>query len=123
MTSNTNAQPSARRRGKTIEVWVTEEEKAIITARAKEAGMARSAYLRAFSLNTPVRSVVDLSSVTELARINGDMSRAAALLKLCLAHKHGEGMSTVDLEATMLEFRRLQVSIGKEMGSIVNAHK
>ena len=47
MTGGTKEKASARRRGKPIEVWVTDEEKASITKWSKEVGMARSAYLRA----------------------------------------------------------------------------
>ena len=119
----TKAKATARRRGKPIEVWVTDEEKSKITARAKEAGMARSAYLRALGLNTAVKSVVDLSAVTDLARVNGDLGRVAGLLKLWLAEKRGEGASAIDVEGVMVEFRRLQVAIGMKMGAIVKAQK
>lgn len=112
-----------RRRGKPIEVWVTNEEKAKITAQAKEAGMARSAYLRALGLNTPIKSVVDLGAVTDLAKVNGDLGRVAGLLKLWLADKRGEGAHANDVERVMMEFRRLQVALGMKMGEIVKAHQ
>lgn len=41
MTDGTNEKAPSRRRGKPIEVWVTDEEKAAITERAEEAGMSR----------------------------------------------------------------------------------
>ena len=123
MTDEQPAKPKARRRGKPIEVWVTDGEKATITARAKETGMARSAYLRALGLNTPVKSVVDLGAVADLAKVNGDLGRVAGLLKLWLAEKRGEGASAIDVEGLMVEFRRLQVAIGMKMGAIVKAHK
>ena len=123
MTSDTKEKAPARRRGKPIEVWVTDEEKATITARAKEAGMARSAYLRALGLNTAIRSVVDLAAVTDLVKVSGDLGRVAGLLKLWLAEKRGEGANAIDVESTMVEFRRLQAAIGGKMGLIVKAHK
>lgn len=123
MTDGTKEKAPARRRGKPIEVWVTDEEKATITARAKEAGMARSAYLRALGLNTPVKSVVDLGAVSELAKVSGDLGRVAGLLKLWLAQTRGEGANAIDVESIMVEFRRLQVAIGMKMGAIVKAHK
>ncbi|QKG66678.1 CopG family transcriptional regulator [Pseudomonas sp. B14-6] len=123
MTDGTKEKATARRRGKPVEVWVTDEEKATITARAKEAGMARSAYLRALGLNTPVKSVVDLGAVSELAKVSGDLGRVAGLLKLWLAQKRGEGANAIDVESIMVEFRRLQVDIGMKMGAIVKAHK
>ncbi|WP_455913923.1 plasmid mobilization protein [Pseudomonas syringae] len=122
MTGGTKENTTARRRGKPIEVWVTDEEKATITTRAKEAGLARSAYLRALGLNTPVKSVVDLGAVTDLVKVNGDLGRVAGLLKLWLAEKRGEGANAVDVESVMMEFRRLQVTIGMKMGEIVKAH-
>ena len=43
---------AARRRGKPIEVWVTDEEKAAITELADQTGLSRSAYLRAVGRST-----------------------------------------------------------------------
>jgi hypothetical protein len=123
MTGDTKEKIPARRRGKPIEVWVTDEEKATIAARAKEAGMARSAYLRALGLNTPIRSVVDLAAVSDLAKVSGDLGRVAGLLKLWLAEKRGEGAKAIDVESVMVEFRKLQATIGGKMGLIVKAHK
>ena len=123
MSGNTKGKTPARRRGKPIEVWVTDEEKATITARSKEAGMARSAYLRALGLNTPVRSVVDLIAVADLAKVNGDLGRVAGLLKLWLAEKRGQGANVIDVESVMVEFRELQASVREKMGLIVKTHK
>ncbi|MCD5982358.1 plasmid mobilization protein [Pseudomonas sp. CDFA 610] len=122
MTGGTKGNTTARRRGRPIEVWVNDEEKATITARAKEAGLARSAYLRALGLNTPLKSVVHLGAVTDLVKVNGDLGRVAGLLKLWLAERRGEGANAVDVESVMMEFRRLQVAIGMKMGEIVKTH-
>lgn len=89
MAEGTKEKPQPRRRGKPIEVWVTDEEKAIITERAEEAGMSRSGYLRALGINTPVRSIVDLKAVADLAKVNGDLGRVAGLLKLWLMREQG----------------------------------
>jgi hypothetical protein len=123
MKDSTKEKAPARRRGKPIEVWVTEEEKAAISARAEEAGMARSAYLRALGLNTPVKSVVDLGAVSDLAKVNGDLGRVAGLLKLWLAERRGEGVGAIEVESVMMEFRRLQVEVGMKMGAIVKTPK
>lgn len=69
MSSDTKAKVPARRRGKPIEVCVTDEEKATISAWTREAGMARSAYLRTLGLNAPLMSIVDLIAVAELAKV------------------------------------------------------
>ncbi|MCS3416877.1 hypothetical protein M2399_002211 [Pseudomonas sp. BIGb0450] len=123
MTSEQPTEPKARRRGKPIEVWVNDEEKELITARASEAGLSRSGYLRAVGLNYPIRSVVDLAAVADLAKVNGDLGRVAGLLKLWLSEGRGEGASVVDVEAVMVEFRELQVSVRQKMGLIVRTHK
>ncbi|AZE80419.1 plasmid mobilization protein [Pseudomonas synxantha] len=123
MTGGTKEKTTARRRGKPIEVWVTEEEKAVISEKAKEAGMSRSGYLRALGLNTSIRSVVDLKAVADLAKVNGDLGRVAGLLKLWLAEKHGEGVNAVNVESTMVEFRKLQRGVAEKMGFIVKAHR
>lgn len=119
MTEGTKRKAPPRRRGKPIEVWVTDEEKATITERAEEAGMSRSGYLRALGLNTPIRSVVDLTAVAHLAKANGDLGRVAGLLKLWLAEKRGQGARTVDVEAMMREFRELQREIMAIMSKVV----
>jgi hypothetical protein len=123
MTDDTKRKALPRRRGKPIEVWVTDEEKATITERAEEAGMSRSGYLRALGLNTPIRSVVDLVAVAELGRVNGDLGRVAGLLKLWLVERRGEGANAIDVESMMVGFRKLQTYIGMKMGSIVKAHR
>ncbi|MGC7839624.1 plasmid mobilization protein [Pseudomonas wayambapalatensis] len=123
MTEGTKRKAPPRRRGKPIEVWVTDEEKATITERAEEAGMSRSGYLRALGLNTPIRSVVDLTAVADLAKVNGDLGRVAGLLKLWLAEKHGHGASAVEVERMMIEFRELQAGIREKMSAVVFARK
>jgi hypothetical protein len=117
------AKPKARRRGKPIEVWVTDDEKATISERAHEAGLSRSGYLRALGLNIPVRSVVDLKTVADLAKVNGDLGRIAGLLKLWLAEQRGEGASALDVERVMVEFRELQSLVREKMALVVRAHR
>lgn len=80
-------------------------------------------YLRALGLNTPIRSVVDLVAVADLAKVNGDLGRVAGLLKLWLAEKRGQGANVIDVESVMVEFRELQASVREKMGLIVKAHK
>lgn len=68
---------------------MTDEEKATITERAEEAGMSRSGWQRALGLNIPIRSVVDLAAVADLAKVNGDLGRVAGLLKPWRFEKRG----------------------------------
>ncbi|WP_122417723.1 plasmid mobilization protein [Pseudomonas viridiflava] len=123
MTGGIKEKAPARRRGKPIEVWVTDEEKATITEKAEEAGMSRSGYLLALGLNTPIRSVVDLKAVADLAKVNGDTGRVAGLLKLWLAEKRGQGAQPVDVEEMMRNFRFLQSQILDLMSRIVYQRK
>lgn len=118
MESRIKEKTPARRRGKPIEVWVTVQEKEAITERAEEAGMSRSGYLRALGLNTPIRSVVDLKAVADLAKINGDLGRVAGLLKLWLAEKNCQGARSVEVEMLMTEFRELQAGIREKMSAV-----
>lgn len=60
----------------------------MIIDNAEEAGMCRLAYLRALGLSAPIRSVVDLTVMAELAKVNRDLGQVAGLLKLWLAEKH-----------------------------------
>ncbi len=119
MAIGTKEKAPARRRGKPIEVWVTDEEKEAITERAKEAGMSRSGYLRALGMNAPIRSVVDLTAVADLAKVNGDLGQVAGLLRLWLAEKNGQGAESVDIEQMMVNFRALQAQVRGLMSQIV----
>ncbi|MBJ2304314.1 MULTISPECIES: plasmid mobilization protein [Pseudomonas] len=112
-----------RRRGKPIEVWVTDEEKVAITEKADEAGMSRSGYLRALGLNTPIRSVVDLKAVSDLAKVNGDLGRVAGLLKPWLEEKRGQGAPAMDVGALMREFRQCQGEVRALMSKVIYERK
>lgn len=114
---------TARRRGKPIEVWVTDEEKTAITELADQTGLSRSAYLRAVGLNRPVGARADLEAVREQVKLNGDLGRVAGLLKLWLAEKRGQGARPIDIESVMIEFRELQAQIREKMSAIVFARK
>lgn len=120
MTEGTKGRAQPRRRGKPIEVWVTDEEKASITKRAEEAGMSRSGFLRRLGLNTPIRSIVDLTAVAELAKVSGDLGRVAGLLKFWLSEKGRGGMRSTDVEAMMMEFRALQCKVLELMSRVVS---
>lgn len=102
-----------------IKVWLSVEERAAIQERADQTGLSLSAYLLAVGMNTPVRSVVDLAAVADLAKLNGDLGRAAGLLKLWLAEKRGEGAKPIDVETTMIDFRKLQAEIRGKMSAVV----
>jgi len=87
---------------------VNNDEKAELADRAAQAGLSLSAYMKVAGLNAPIRARSDLSAVTDLVRVNGDLGRVAGLLKLWLAEKRGQGARPVDVEAMMKDFRALQ---------------
>jgi hypothetical protein len=109
-----------RPRGERVNVWVTPEEAAGLARMAKQVGMSQSAYLRAVGLNQPVRSVLDLQAMAELANVNGDLGRVAGLLKLWLAEKRGQGARPVEVEAMMRDFRALQDQVRDLMGKVIH---
>jgi hypothetical protein len=84
-----------------------------VTEGATQAGMSLSSHLLAVGLNTPIKSVVDLSAVAELAKVNGDLGRNAGLLKLLHSEKRGQGAPAGDVKMMMLEFRCLQSKISE----------
>ncbi len=117
--STVELEQRARRRGKPIEVWVTDEEKAEIDARANSAGLSRSAYMRAAGLNHRVGAIADLDAVRDLVKVNADFGRLAGLLKLWLAEKRGQGARPFDVEALMMQFRELQHQTRAIMSRVV----
>jgi len=48
---------------------------------------------------------VALAAVADLARVNGDLGRIAGLLKHWLAEKRGEGVSVIDAQSAIFDFR------------------
>ncbi|MBM0557855.1 CopG family transcriptional regulator [Pseudomonas sp. PA-7-1E] len=102
-----------------IKVWVSEDERAEIEDKARQANMSLSAYLSAVGRNSPIRSVVDLQAVADLGKVNGDLGRVAGLLKLWLAEKRGQGARPKDVEAMMNDFRKLQGEVLAIMSRVV----
>ncbi|WP_339452782.1 plasmid mobilization protein [Pseudomonas sp. JAI120] len=115
----TEQKPRPRRELPPIKVWVSVEERAVIQKRADQTGLSLSAFLLAVGMNTPIRSVVDLTAVADLAKVNGDLVRVAGLLKLWLGEKRGQGAPAVDVDAMMVEFRELQGEVRSLMSKVV----
>lgn len=95
------------------------DEKAELADRAAQSGLSLSAYLPAVGRNSPIRSMVDLLAVADLAKGNGDPGRVVGLLKLWLAEKRGQGASPMDVEAMMNEFHKLQSEVLSIMPRVV----
>jgi hypothetical protein len=108
-----------RRKLPPIKVWVSEDERAEIEVKARQANMSLSAYLSAVGRNSPIRSVVDLLAVADLGKVNGDLGRVAGLLKLWLVERRGQGASPMDVEAMMNDFRKLQSEVLAIMSRVI----
>lgn len=117
-----NVQPKGRGtrpRGKRIDVWVNDNERAEISARAAQSGLSLSSYLKTAGLNQPIKSRADLVAVTDLVKVNADLGRVAGLLKLWLSEKRWQGAKPVDVEAMMNDFRLLQAEMRTVMAKVV----
>lgn len=108
-----------RSRDKPIKVFVTEDERAEIIGKAISANLSLSAYLRTAGLNHPIRSILDVQAVIELAKVNGDLGRVAAMLKIWLEETREGGANPRDIERMMKEFRELQKKSHEIMGRVM----
>ena len=108
-----------RSRDKPIKVFVTEDERAEIGRKAASANLSLSAYLRTAGLNHPIRSILDVQAVIELAKVNGDLGRVAAMLKIWLEETREGGAHSRDIERMMKEFRELQKKSHEIMGRVM----
>lgn len=114
--SEKKSQP--RRRGKPIEVWVSDEEKEAIAQKADQAGLSRSAYLRALGLEKEINSRVDLTAIKELVKVNGDFGRMGGLLKMWLTERNPKNVTCLELEGVMKKCREMQAEMLKIMPKI-----
>lgn len=67
-----------------IKVYCLPEERELIEANAKRAGISVARYLRDVGQGYQVKGVMDYHYVRELVRVNGDLGRLGGLLKLWL---------------------------------------
>lgn len=81
---NDDAKKPTRKGSAPIKVYCLPEEKARIERQARDAGMSAARFLREVGQGYPIKGIVDLEQVRELARINGDLGRIGGLLKLWL---------------------------------------
>jgi len=103
-----------------IKVYCLPEERDLIEANARAAGMSLSAFLLAVGQGYKITGIVDFEQVREMARINGDLGRLGGLLKLWLTNdvrtaKFGE--STI--RALLRRIESAQNELGQIMKSVV----
>ena len=102
-----------------IKVYCLPEERELIEANAKTAGISVARYLRDVGQGYQVKGVMDYHYVRELARVNGDLGRLGGLLKLWLTDDPRTarfGDATIlallaRIEATQDEMSRLMKSV------------
>jgi hypothetical protein len=107
-----------------LRVPVLPQEKAAIEGLAKQAGRSVARYLRDIGQGYKVHSAVDLDAVRELARINGDLGRLGALLKLWLA---GDGRTArftpATVEVLLGRITTQQDELGRVMQEILSSRR
>ena len=102
-----------------IKVYCLPEERELIEANAKMAGISVARYLRDVGQGSQVKGVMDYHYVRELVRVNGDLGRLGGLLKLWLTDDPRTarfGDATIlallaRIEATQDEMSRLMKSV------------
>jgi hypothetical protein len=98
-----------RNRNLPLKVFVTPDERAELQERARQAGLRMSHYLRAAGLSAPVRSVLDLKTVADLAKVSADQGRLGGLLKMYLQDRDPDRRTAqrllADIEAVQSELR------------------
>ncbi|MEX3950193.1 conjugal transfer protein TraJ [Paraburkholderia sp. EG287B] len=75
-----------RRKREPIRVWCLPQERALIEANPRDAGLGVSRYLHDVGIDYKIDDVIEAELVGELAKINGDQGRLGGLLKLRLTN-------------------------------------
>lgn len=115
---NDDAKKPTRKGSAPIKVYCLPEEKARIERQARDAGMSAARFLREVGQGYPIKGIVDLEQVRELARINGDLGRIGGLLKLWLTDdkrtaQFGESVIRAALASLEDKAEKLAVVMGR----------
>lgn len=109
-----------RKQNTPIKVYCLPEEKEVIERQAKQAGLSVARYLREIGQGYQIRGIVDLESVRELARINGDLGRLGGLLKLWMTDDvRTAQFSERDIRDLLKRIEKTQEEMGRVMQSVV----
>ena len=115
-----DARPTAGRRRQHLRVPVFPDEKALIEAQARRAGMSVARFLREVGQGYRIGGVVDCAQVRELARINGDLGRLGGLLKLWLTNDERTAQfGEATLRAVLARIEATQDQMGEVMMKVV----
>lgn len=103
-----------------IKVYCLPDEKELIEARARQAGISVARYLREVGQGYEIKGVVDYEQVRELARINGDLGRLGGLLKLWLTNDERTAQfGEATIRAVLSRIEATQDEMSKVMMSVV----
>lgn len=103
-----------------IKVYCLPDEKGLIEARARQAGISVARYLREVGQGYEIKGVVDYEQVRELARINGDLGRLGGLLKLWLTNDERTAQfGEATIRAVLSRIEATQDEMSKVMMSVV----
>jgi hypothetical protein len=103
-----------------IKVYCLPEERDLIEANAKEAGMSLSAFLLVVGQGYKITGIVDFEQVREMARINGDLGRLGGLLKLWLTNDARTAMfGESTIRALLHRIESAQNELSQIMKSVV----
>lgn len=116
MADKVTAEPRDRQRP--LKAFVSPQERDTIAAKAAEAGLTVSAYLRAAALGTRIESAIDQKAILALLQLNADQGRLGGLLKLWLVSKAGHGASTGEVRHLLRQIEALQIKLRALIDSI-----
>ncbi len=102
-------------RKRPIKVYVTDEDRAVIEARAEATRLSLSDYLRNVGLAYQPRSAFDHEAVRALAKVNGDLGRLGGLLKMWLADSPGVGAREGDVQRLLEQIRETAAEVREGM--------
>ena len=113
-----DAKRVTRKSSPPIKVYCLPEERELIEANAKRAGISVARYLRDVGQGYQIKGVMDYQHVRELVRVNGDLGRLGGLLKLWLT----DDLRTLQFgEATILALLGRIEATQDEMSRIMKA--
>ena len=112
------ARYQSRDRLRPLKVTVTPTEKAVIEARAREAGLSVASYLRAAAMGRQVKSVLDQEAVGELVKVAGNQGRLGGLLKLWLVDQPGRGVPELEIRRVLEHINAIQDQLGKVVSRV-----
>jgi Mobilization protein NikA len=73
-----------RDRNRAMRIYVNGDERSVINAKAKAAGLTISAYVRSAAMNRRILSIVDQEALRILSKVHGDQGRLGGLLRMYL---------------------------------------